>query len=189
MHAVLQQVFDSYSAELAGKPAEWCQHHPLQDERLWSAQELIEHLVLTCRSTSRVLEKRLERGRPTSERSSPVQWFLQMILLSFGRMPRGAPAPVFARPDQLHWPPMDGALLAEILRREINQMDVRLDRCRERFGLQRVATHFLLGPLRADQWRRFHVVHMRHHLGQFRRLRAAVGEPVAEKTRPKAAAS
>jgi len=180
MHAVLQQVFDSYRANLSGKPTEWCQLHPRQDDRLWSAQELIEHLVLTCRSTSRVLSKRLERGRPTADRSSPVQWLLQVILLSLGQFPRGTPAPVFARPDQLHWPAMNGAELVELLRQEIDQMDALLDECRQRFGLQRVATHFILGPLRPDQWRRFHVIHMRHHLGQLRRLEQSVGQPVAE---------
>ena len=184
MHAVLQQVFDSWSAELSAAPAEWCQMHPLQDDRLWSAQELIEHLVLTCRSTSRVLSKRLERGRPTADHSTPVQWLLQMIILSFGHMPRGAPAPGFARPDQLHWQPTGGAQLLELLRQEIDQMDALLDQCRQRFGLQRVATHFMLGPLRPDQWRRFHVVHMRHHLGQLRRLEQAVGQPAAPQAQP-----
>ncbi len=180
MHAVLQQVFDTYSAELSGKPADWCQLHPLQDERLWSAQELIEHLVLTLRSTSRLLNKRLDRGHPTSERSTPVQWFLQMALLSLGQMPRGAPAPAFARPDQLHWTAMDGAELVDLLRHEIDQMDALLDRCRERFGLQRIAAHFILGPLRADQWRRFHVIHLRHHLGQLHRLEQSVGTSVPQ---------
>jgi DinB superfamily len=182
MHAVLQQVFDSYGAELSGKPAGWCQLHPRQDERLWSAQELIEHLVLTCRSTSRVLDKRIERGRPTSDHSTPIQWLLQMVVLSFARMPRGAPAPVFARPDQLHWPPMNGAELIDLLRQEIDQMDALLDRSRQHFGLQRVATHFILGPLRTDQWRRFHVIHMRHHLGQLRRIAASVGQAAAPET-------
>jgi len=180
MHAVLQQVFDSYSSQLSGAPADWCQMHPLQDDRLWSAQELIEHLVLTCRSTSRVLAKRLERGRPTKDHGTAVQWMLQMMVLSFGYFPRGAPAPGFARPDQLHWPAMNGAEAIELFRREIDEMDALLDQCRERFGLQRVATHFMLGPLRPDQWRRFHAVHMRHHLGQLRRLEQAVGHPVAQ---------
>jgi hypothetical protein len=180
MHPALQQVFDPYRAELATKPAEWCQLHPRQNERLWSAQELVEHLVLTCRSTSRVLEKRLQRGRPTAERSTPVQWLLQLVVLSFGRMPQGTPAPVFARPDQLHWPPMNGAELTELLRQEIDQMDAHLDACRQRFGIQRVATHFLFGPLRPDQWRRFHVVHIRHHFDQLRRIEQAVGPSVPD---------
>jgi hypothetical protein len=184
MHAVLQQVFDSWSADLSTASTEWCQMHPLQDERLWSAQELIEHLVLTLRSTSRVLSRRLERDRPTSDRSTIVQWILQIVVLSSGHMPRGAPAPSFARPDQLHWPPMNGAELIDLLRKDLEPMDALLDQCRQRFGLQRVATHIVLGPLRADQWRRFHVIHLRHHLGQLRRLRQSVGQPAAHQASP-----
>ena len=149
MHPVLQQAFDPYRPQLTGKPAEWCQLHPRQDDRLWSAQEVVEHLVLTCRSSSRVLEKRLERGQATADHGTPVQWLLQMVMLSFGQMPRGAPAPIFARPDQLHWPPMNGSELLELLRQEIDKMDSLIDQCRHRFGLQRIAPHFVLGPLRA----------------------------------------
>lgn len=180
MHPVLQQVFEPYRAVLADKPAEWCQRHPNQDERFWSAQNLIEHLVLTCRSTSRVLEKRLERGRPTGGRNTIVQWLLQFVVLSFGHMPQGSPAPSFARPDLLHWPPMNGAELTDLLSQEIDRMDTLIDRCRQRFGPQRVATHFLLGTMRPDQWRRFHVIHIRHHLGQLRRIEQAVGKAVAD---------
>jgi hypothetical protein len=181
MHPVLQPVFDSYHAELAGKSAEWCQLHPRQDERLWNAHELIEHLVLTCRTSSASLEKRLDRGRPTASHSTLVQWVLQMVILSFGRMPRGTPAPAFARPDQLRLRPMSGIELLELLRQEIDRMDTLIDRCRQSFGLQRVASHFVLGPLRPDQWRRFHVVHMRHHLDQLRRIEKSVGQPAPRK--------
>jgi hypothetical protein len=182
MHPVLQQAFDAYRPGLSGKPAEWCQLHPRQDERLWNAQELIEHLVLTCRSTTRVLQKRVDRGQPTGEHSSIVQWVLQMAMLSFGRMPVGVPAPIFARPGQLHWPAKSGAELLELLRQEIDQMDSIIDSCKHNFGLQRVASHFLLGPLRPDQWRRFHVVHIRHHLDQLRRLEKSVSEPTPQET-------
>jgi hypothetical protein len=184
MHAVLQQVFDSYVAELSGKPAERCQLHPFEDERLWSAQELIEHLVLTCRSSSRVLQKRLDRREPTGDRSTPAQWLLQMVMLSFGQMPRGVPAQTFALPGQLHWPSTSGSELIELLRQDLDPMDALLDLSRHHFGLQRVASHYVLGPLRPDQWRRFHVIHMRHHLGQLRRIESSVSEsaaPVARK--------
>jgi hypothetical protein len=36
--------------------------------------------------------------------------------------------------------------------------------------MERVAAHPLLGPLRVDQWRRFHVVHGCHHLEQLRSI-------------------
>jgi Protein of unknown function (DUF1569) len=177
MHPVLQEVFDAYRPALADRPAAWCQLHPRQDERLWSAQELTEHLVLTCRSTSRELEKRLERGHPTRARSTPLQWFLQLVVLSFGRMPNGVPAPIFARPDQLHWSAVGGGELLERLHQEMEHMDERISECRQRFGIQRVASHFLLGPLRPDQWRRFHVIHIRHHLDQLKRIEKTVSDP------------
>jgi hypothetical protein len=183
MHPVLEQVYGSYRDRLAPRPADWCQRHPQQLDRLWSSQELIEHLVLTCRSTSRTLEDRLKRG-PTSVRSSPTQWILQMAILNLGRMPRGAPAPAFARPDQLHWPPMSGAELLDLLRQEIDQMDTLIDTCRHRFGLQRVASHFLLGPLRPDQWRRFHVIHLRHHLDQLHRIESSIGQSAFSEPSP-----
>ncbi|HEY1806948.1 MAG TPA: DUF1569 domain-containing protein [Acidobacteriaceae bacterium] len=184
MHPVLQQVFNAYDPVLAPRPEEWCQRHPLRDERLWSAQELIEHVVLTCRSTTRELEKRLERGHPTRARSTPLQWLMQLVVLSFGQMPNGVPAPIFARPDQLHWSAMGGTELLATLRQEMERMDDRITQCRQRFGIQRVASHFLLGPLRPDQWRRFHVIHIRHHLDQLRRIETSVGDPAWAEVSP-----
>lgn len=182
MHPVLQEVYQSYARPLANKPAAWCQLHPSDDERHWSAQDLIQHLVLVSRSTSRVIETRLQRGRPVRGHGTMLQRVLQIVVLSFGHMPRGTPAPPFARPGQLSWPSMNGNELLEILRQEMDQMDHLLDECRHRFGIQRAAAHFLLGPLRVDQWRRFHVIHFRHHLQQLYRIEKAVGpaEPVGE---------
>lgn len=184
MHPVLQQAWEGYRPELADRGAAWCQLHPGHDGRLWSAQELIEHLVLTCRSTTRELEKRLERGHPTRARSTPLQWFLQLIVLSLGRLPRGVPAPIFARPDQLHWGDWEGAELLELLRQEVERMDGRITECRQRFGIQRVASHFLLGPLRPDQWRRFHAIHFRHHLEQLKRIEASIEEGATRSAPP-----
>jgi len=184
MHPVLQQVFDAYGPALAGQPAEWCQRHPQQSDRQWSAQDLVEHLVLTCRSTTRELEKRIERGHATRARSTPMQWLLQLVVLSFGRMPNGVPAPIFARPDQLHWGPMSGGDLLGRLREEMERMDERISQCRQTFGIQRVASHFLLGPLRPDQWRRFHVIHIGHHLDQLRRIEKSVSDPAWAEASP-----
>jgi DinB superfamily len=184
MHPVLQQVFDAYGPALAQQSEEWCQRHPRQDERQWSAQELIEHLVLTCRSTTRELEKRLERGHPTRARRTPMQSLMQLVVLSFGQMPNGVPAPIFARPDQLHWSATGGTELLEMLRQEMERMDDRITQCRQRFGIQRVASHFLLGPLRPDQWRRFHAIHIRHHLDQMKRIARAVDDPASPGASP-----
>jgi len=46
-------------------------------------------------------------------------------------------------------------------------MDASLADAERRFGHRtRVLFHPILGPLTAQQWRRFHLVHGRHHLKQ-----------------------
>jgi hypothetical protein len=70
--------------------------------------------------------------------------------------------------------PMDGRQLVDLLRREIEAMDSLFESCRRKFGLERVATHPWLGPLRVDQWRRFHALHGLHHASQLRSVIAEV---------------
>lgn len=170
----LQQLCDAFRAELAGKTTAWCQIHPREDDRQWSAQQLIEHLVLTFRSSSRVLETRVRKGRPTKMQPTLLERLLRYSILSRRRMPNGAAAPPFVRPGVLCWPPMDGAELADLFRQEMEAMDKLLVRCEELFGRRPAATHFLLGPLRPDQWRLFHVIHGRHHLEQLHRIQREV---------------
>lgn len=71
---------------------------------------------------------------------------------------------------------MDGAELADLFRQEMEAMDKLLVRCEELFGRRPAATHFLLGPLRPDQWRLFHVIHGRHHLEQLRRIQREISD-------------
>jgi len=173
MNSLLQSVCDAYGEALAGRSAAWCQLHPQQDGGAWSAQDLIEHLVLTMRSTRQLLETRLERGRATRRRATPVQHLCRVAVLSVRWMPRGVTAPSFTVPGQNHRPALSGAELVESLRHEYEQMDQLLGACTQRFGKQRVAAHFLLGPLSAGEWRRFHSIHGLHHLKQLREIARA----------------
>jgi hypothetical protein len=53
-------------------------------------------------------------------------------------------------------------------------MDQGLAECEQRFGSEvKMADHVVLGPLTIPQWRRFHLIHTRHHMKQIERLRAA----------------
>lgn len=174
-----QQICDAYRSELAGRSRLWCQVHPREDDRQWTAQQLVEHLVLALRSSSRVLEARVERGHPSRRKSTLLERTLRFLVLARRRMPQGAAAPPFVRPGVLAWLAMDGAELAALLRQELEQMDQLIDRCEDRFGRRRVATHFLLGPMRPDQWRLFHVIHCRHHLAQLRRIQREVSQDSA----------
>jgi hypothetical protein len=51
-------------------------------------------------------------------------------------------------------------------------MDKAIAECESRYGkATRLLDHPVLGPLTAHQWRRFHVVHGKHHVKQIENLR------------------
>jgi hypothetical protein len=169
MHAVLERVVSEISSEIRDLDAETTQLHPKGLSYKWSAQQVIEHLVLSYRLTTEGLETRLNKGRLSRNRTrSRLQWSLQLMILSFGALPRGVPALDETVPTPGTFAAMNGRQLEDLLRQEIDAMDAVLDRCRRKFGIERVSIHPLLGPLRVDQWRRFHVVHGLHHVTQLR---------------------
>src|SRR5580704_7869501 len=86
------------------------------------------------------------------------------------RSPRGASAPDHALPGKSGMQPMSGEELCACMRSELEEMDMKLEKCRQAFGSRPLAPHFIFGPLTADQWRRFHFVHGRHHLKQLARI-------------------
>lgn len=176
MRPELEQISEGYREALAGRSAGWCQLHPQDDERRWGAQQVVEHVALALRSSARVVESRLERGRPTRQKSTLVQRIVRLVVLRIGRLPHGVPAPPFVRPGLLHWPAMNGQELAAALRAELEAVDALLDACEQRFREHPAAAHFLLGPLSAAEWRKFHAIHCRHHLKQLERIAAALGD-------------
>jgi hypothetical protein len=175
MHAVLERAVHQISSEIRDLDAETTQLHPKGLAHKWSAQEVIEHLILSYRFTSEGLEARLNKGQPLRNRTrTRLQWSLQLMILSFGALPRGVPALDETMPTPGSFAAMNGRQLEDLLRQEIGAMDAVLDRCRRKFGMDRVSTHPWLGPLRVDQWRRFHVVHGLHHVAQLRSVIEAV---------------
>lgn len=186
MDSELQSVCEEYRARLAGRPVEWCQLHPHGDDGAWSAQDLIEHLVLALRSSAHVLQARIEKGRPSRASATLIQRLRRTFVFTFRKLPRGAPAPPFVHPGQLHWQPMDGSTLAEQLSREMEAIETVLAATCERFGSRRAAAHFLLGPLSAEEWRIFHVIHCRHHLEQLQRIEQQIASVTSIASAPAA---
>jgi len=180
MHAVLERVVDQISGEVRHLDGDAAQLHPKDLAYKWNAQQVIEHLVLGYRMTTEALETRLKKGRLSGKhKRTYLQWSLQMMVLTFGSMPHGVPALEETMPKPGGFPAMSGRELIDLLRREIEAMDTLLDACRRRFGIERVGIHPFLGPLRVDQWRRFHAIHGVHHLGQLRSILAQVApDPV-----------
>lgn len=174
MQDALDCVCCSYADALSGMSAEQLQLHPSSDPARWNARQLIEHLILTYRSTAAVLEERLQKGRPTQAQTTPQQQARKEWLFARERFPEGMPAPDIVRPGQVDLPQGSGAVMAAFLRSEIETMDQLITRCREMFGTQPMASHFAFGPLSADEWCRFHSIHSQHHLNQLHKIRANV---------------
>jgi len=169
MDQLLSAVQRTYAGLLCGMDAVSVQRHPFNDPEHWSAQQIVEHLILTYGSTITLLRTRLAKGRPTKVPVTLYQRVAQILVLRVGWYPRGmkAPAPVCPPCDLA---PLSGPELASRMQQELEHMDSLLEECFHQFGRQRVASHFALGPMTVSQWRSFHAFHARHHEKQLARI-------------------
>jgi DinB superfamily len=174
MHASLEQLHARYAQTLDGRSSEALEVHPANDAGCWNARQIVEHLILTYRSSASAFQKRLEKGRPTQTKLTMRQRGPRLVVLGLGFMPRGQVSPPMVTPAADAGSPLDGAALADAMRSELQRMDDLLSLCERQFGEQQMATHQVLGPLSASQWRRFHVTHGRHHFKQIRRIGLSV---------------
>lgn len=132
----------------------------------WCAAEVLEHLYLTYTGTIKGLERALEAGKPMASRASIRQRWQAFFVLRFDYLPEGRKAPK---------PTVPRGLPAEKVRAEIGmklaEMGEIMAQCEARFGHGKILDHPILGPLTAAQWRKFHLIHGRHHVKQMLRLR------------------
>jgi hypothetical protein len=166
----LQAMCVDWDAALADVCAARTRLHPDGNPAHWSVQQIVEHLVLTYRSSSQAMLTRLEKGRPTKARPTVAQRMARAVILGAGYFPRGQVAPDEVVPATSILEAGSGAELAQQMRAALEEMDALIVACRQRFGPGPMASHFALGPLSADQWRRFHIIHGRHHLKQLNRV-------------------
>jgi hypothetical protein len=139
--------------------------HP---EGKWSAAEVLEHLYLTYTGTVKGFERCLDQGKPLAGSPTMKQRFRTAVVTAAGYFPGGREAPKVSRPKGT---PTE-RVMADI-GPQIAAMDQVISQCEARYGKgTRVVDHPVLGPLTAQQWRKFHWVHGRHHLKQIQRLRA-----------------
>jgi len=127
----------------------------------WSIGEILEHLSITyVTSMNGVIAKVLASG-PRATRPTFQQRVGAFFVTRVGYLPSGRKAPEFTRPK--------GRPTAEILadiRRALPAIEDGLTECERRYGNRKIADHPILGPLTAQQWRKFHCVHTQHHLKQ-----------------------
>jgi len=158
----LQQEISSAIAGLSPGQLSW--HPPGK----WCVAEILEHLYLTYTGTTKGFQRVLQAGQP---KVTPPTWKQRagaVLVLGFSYLPSGREAPPMARPRGL--PPEK--VRAEI-ESKIAEMDAILATCESQFGARTKALdHPILGPLTIAQWRKFHLIHGRHHMRQIRRLRS-----------------
>ncbi len=185
MHAVLEKVAAKIEGELDGLDVTCSQEHPNGNHRAWNIHQIVEHLALNCRFTAATLEQRLAKGQITRKQErTALQRTLEVMVLSFAYVPEGTPALEETAPGEGFFPPMSGRELGRMLCAEMDATDAVLNRCRHRFGMERVAVHPIFGPLRVDQWRRWIALESGSYLRQMQRVRMLVA-PHEERERPR----
>jgi hypothetical protein len=167
MDSRLEQLKQALESAVEGMSSEQLSWHP---EGKWCAAEVLEHLYLTYTGTIRGFEKVMAAGKPLATRTSLAHHLRTFVVVVLGRLPEGRTAPANTRPKGMG---------AETVRSEVGSkimaMDEILTQCEARFGRgTKLLDHPILGPLTAAQWRKFHLVHGRHHHKQLLRLRGDV---------------
>jgi hypothetical protein len=131
----------------------------------WNAGQILEHLLLTYQNTNRGIDKCLKQRAPLATRATWKQRVAALLVANLGYMPEGRKAPERVTPRGMPPEEVQRAIVPELQR-----MGSGLDDCERRFGAQtKIMDHLFLGPLTADEWRKFHWVHGRHHARQIRR--------------------
>lgn len=144
-------------------------------EGKWSASLIMEHLLLTFTATTRGTLKTMQASQPFCREATWRDFGRRLYVLYLGRVPGGLKSAKNVTPKEglpgnnLHL--FNDALVA---------MDATLSDAERRFGKKtRILDHPILGPLTADQWRRFHWVHSHHHFGQISTRRPGTRHAVA----------
>ena len=175
MHPATKQIRDAIANATDGLSEKQMRQHP---EGKWDAAAILEHLALTYGSTARVMQKCLDEGRPRATSASVQHRVAQLAVLAFSYIPSGRKAPKQVVPSGIA-----GQEALRLILENLEKMDETLARCEQRFGSKvKIADHPVLGPIPISGWRKFHLLHTRHHMKQVARLTATysrVGSGVA----------
>ena len=138
--------------------ADW--HHAPPGK--WSCAQIFEHLLLSYAATTQGTLQAMEIGKPLGGRPTLRDRISTFYVAGLGLLPSGRKAPK-------HVEPTDGGGLESLrqFKDALVAMDATLADAERRFGGKvKLLDHPILGPLTANQWRRFHRTHARHHLRQ-----------------------
>jgi hypothetical protein len=181
MHPVISNAFQACLSELDAVDTTTAQLHPDGQPHLPSIQQRVERNVAILRQNSELLAKRLEKGRiPRDTRRTRLEWLVQLMILSFGYIPKGSPMidEEFLQP--VAFGELSGRELGKRLSTELAAFDELLNACRKQFGMERIDFHPLLGPIRVDQWRRCQALQLRILNREVAAIRRSMLQPVLQ---------
>jgi len=164
MHPDLQHIQQAIDHAVRGMSSQQLAWH---QNGKWSAAAILEHLSLTYSGTAKSLQRCLKAGQPSITAANWRQRVAGFVVTGLRYMPGGRQAPAMVLPK--------GAAPETVLvdvQRNLAAADDAISRCEAQFGASsKIANHPILGPLTAEQWRIFHLVHGRHHMEQITRIR------------------
>ena len=173
LNPTLHQLQREIAASLHNLNATQTQLQPPSRPNKWSIQQIIEHLLLTYSSTETAINARLAKRTPTRAKPTLPNRVTQFTLLRCGYFPTGREAPPMVTP-QPNTHPLSGEDLALSAAQHLARLDLLFNQAETLFGpTSQCVNHAVLGPLNIDQWRKFQLVHGKHHLKQIAAIRKA----------------
>lgn len=174
MNPVFERLQSEIARSLEDLTAEQTQLRPADARDKWTIQQIVQHLCLSYSSTDAVIGSRLDKDRPTQAVPTMQQRCVQLLITVLGYFPAGRKAPSVVAPPEASVSSkyyISGPALAAETGQRLAHMNQILDEAELRFGSARSASHSVLGPLSIAHWRRFHLVHGRHHVKQIWAIR------------------
>jgi DinB superfamily len=188
---LFQRVLDTMNSTIEGMSDEQFRWSPPDK---WSAAQILEHLGLAFSATEEKMASVLTQASSTqsslsksslsksslSKSGAPDlpgpnlrQRIAALLVLRFSYIPPGRKSPEHILPRGIAPDEAAQAARAGLLR-----LDKAISQCEARFGGNAaILMHPILGPLNANDWRKFHKAHALHHIEQIVELRVKMRKP------------
>ena len=163
MHSKLTKLHSALADAMRGlTPTQLTRH----SEGKWSPRPILEHLNISYTGTIKGLERCLQAGATNAGSDRRSKRLPRLLIVNIGYFPPRRKSPERALPRGAAPEKVTAEILGNVVR-----LDELIRECEIRFGRKPVVDHPVLGPLTAAEWRKFHLVHGRHHAKQIRRLK------------------
>jgi Protein of unknown function (DUF1569) len=163
MDCHLQKALEEIQRATQGMSTEELAWHPVGK---WSSAQILEHLTLTFSGTVKGMQRVLASDGTGSRKRTLKNRLSAFIVADLGYFPSGRKSPDMAVPSS-----GNPDMAVENIVRNLTEMDVVLTEVEQKKGPNARVPHPVIGPLKISQWRRFHLLHTRHHMKQIVRLR------------------